>query len=302
MKELSITVNYLFEWNNYIHIGEYRFFNYLDLKEYRIKNIENISNLAPTFILKNKNSTLFKVVDLDIEKVIFFFLDDKFNLNVLDHRLINPRFLNDKFLVSLFRLNFSTFDVNTNSLTFQISLLELLDRDSIKHYGEIIEYQDKLFFSLYDDSKSGIYAIDAYTGKLVNHTNEIGGSMKLANGLLYINNDYTITTLNPDTFEITINNYQEVLKPFDLNIGILRGILDNVIVDNYFYFVSYAGETGIASVGILDLVKKDLVWHSEISIEEGSYWIKEIQVHDNKLFVLTQGGTLHIFEDLLIIQ
>lgn len=31
-------------------------------------------------------------------------------------------------------------------------------------------------------------------------------------------------------------------------------------------------------------------------LKEDSFWISEIQVHENRLYVLTQGGTLHIFE------
>ncbi|MCU0468064.1 MAG: hypothetical protein MUF58_05635 [Arcicella sp.] len=178
---------------------------------------------------------------------------------------------------------------------WQINFKNLLESENTQLFGDLIEYEGKLFFFLSDrNGKYGIYCVEIATGKILNQTNEIGGFLKLSNGLLYMNTAYVVTTLHPDTFEIKQIDLRSVLEPKDLNLGILMQI--NLMVGHLYYFVCQNGRSGAATVGIINLEEKSLIWTTEIQIESGSYWIKEIQAHGNRLFVLTQGGTLHIFE------
>ena len=54
---------------------------------------------------------------------------------------------------------------------------------------------------------------------------------------------------------------------------------------------------GDSRIAVVDLVENKLVWSTTIQVENYPYpYIKELQVHDNRLFILDAGGTLHIYE------
>ncbi|MCP9769692.1 hypothetical protein EGI22_17450 [Lacihabitans sp. LS3-19] len=202
---------------------------------------------------------------------------------------------------------FSVFSEKENKQIWYINLNQLFETENVRYYGDIIEYQDKLFFSLYDDSKSGIYAVDANTGKMVNYTNEIGGSMKLENELIYILNDNEITILDPNTFEIKKIDYSGILQAENLEIG---GGLPNYqgleIKNNLLYFTSLNNSekdnSREVAVGIIDMKQHKLLEVIRFPSKLRSYNINEIKVHENQLFVLTNDNNLHIFEDLNIDQ
>lgn len=180
-------------------------------------------------------------------------------------------------------------------IQWQLNFQTILNSQEAKLFGDLIEYVGNLFFFLSDQNgKYGIYCVEIATGKILNQTNEIGGFLKLSSGLLYLNTDYIVTTIHSDTFEIKQIDLRSILEPKGLNLGIMMQI--NLMVGELYYFVCQNGRSGVATVGIINLEDKNLVWTIEIPIESGSYWVKEIQVHGNRLFVLTQGGTLHIFE------
>lgn len=190
---------------------------------------------------------------------------------------------------------FKTFAVNDYNERWQLDIRNLLGSENTKLFGDLIEYEGNLFFFLSDQSdRYGIYCVEISTGNVLNQINEIGGFLKLSNGLLYMNTAYEVKTIQTDTFEIKSINLRSVLEPKDLNLGILMQI--NLMVGHLYYFVCQNGRSRAATVGIINLEDSTLIWTTEIPIESGSYWVKEIQVHGNRLFVLTQGGTLHIFE------
>ncbi len=190
---------------------------------------------------------------------------------------------------------FKNFSINESFIKWQLDIRNLLESETTQLFGDLIEYEGKLYFFLSDQKdKYGIYCIDIATGKVLNHTNQIAGFMKLSGGLLYMNKAYTLTTLHPDTFEIREIDLRSVLEPQGLSLGDMMQI--NLMVGQLYYFVCQNGRRESATVGIINLEDNTLVWTTEIPIESGSYWVKEIQVHGNRLFVLTQVGTLHIFE------
>ena len=198
-------------------------------------------------------------------------------------------------LVVLKNKLFVGFDDELYGEKWQLDIRNLLESETTQLFGDLIEYEGKLYFFLSDQKdKYGIYCIDIATGKVLNHTNQIAGFMKLSGGLLYMNKAYTLTTLHPDTFEIREIDLRSVLEPQGLSLGDMMQI--NLMVGQLYYFVCQNGRRESATVGIINLEDNTLVWTTEIPIESGSYWVKEIQVHGNRLFVLTQGGTLHIFE------
>lgn len=190
---------------------------------------------------------------------------------------------------------FKNLAINKYFEEWYLDIRNLLGSENTRLFGDLIEYEGKLYFFLSDQNgKYGIYCVEIATGQVVNYTNQIGGFLKLSNGLLYMNTDYVFTTIHPDTFEITQIDLRSILEPKGLNLGIMMQI--NLMVGDMYYFVCQNGRSGVATVGIINLEDKSLIWTTEIPIEASSYWVKEIQVHGNRLFVLTQGGTLHIFE------
>jgi len=97
-----------------------------------------------------------------------------------------------------------------------------------------------------------------------------------------------VTVLNPETFQV---------QNFDFSTSFNNSgfkFLGNRFIPqgDELYFENQ--KTPV--VGVVKLSTQELLWHTEIPIEEGFYWIEDIGVQGDKLYVLTQGGTLRIFE------
>jgi hypothetical protein len=202
---------------------------------------------------------------------------------------------NKKVGIQLNEFSLSQIDLTSGVINWQLNFLELLGSPETYILGKVLEYNGLLYCSLNDNiDKKGIFAIDIETGQVVNRTSDVVGRMKLANDKIFIIKDAKwVIVLDPLSLQYEKIDFSPLLSPLGLNLG--RRHLE-VIVNNYLYFVSEGMRGGSeATVGIIDISKKELLWRTPIPIEEGSYWVKEIQVHEDRLFVLTQGGTLHIF-------
>lgn len=159
--------------------------------------------------------------------------------------------------------------------------------------GNIIRTPHAFFMFLTNLSEGVSYCINSETGAVLKQIGSFGGWFMLSENNIYIANPYNVRMLNVNTYEVTTIELNDLLEPHGWSMMWNRFAVQG----NNFYFVhQQAGGGDEAIVGIIDLTKKELLWHTAIPIEEGSYWVDEIQVHENKLFVLTQGGTLHIFE------
>lgn len=68
--------------------------------------------------------------------------------------------------------------------------------------------------------------------------------------------------------------------------------------DNFLYFSAfYQDSFGAEAIGVLDKNSLDLLWWERVSLEKGAFLVNEApQVAGNKLYVLDNEGTLHIFE------
>ncbi len=250
-------------------------------KFYLFKN-----TIIDDFIFINNTNNSISVLDKTLSK------KKEYNIGRYLKILPNAKILNQSFN-ELLLLDIS--ENNSPQIQWKLNFQTILNSQEAKLFGDLIEDKGNLFFFLSDQNgKYGIYCVEIATGKILNQTNEIGGFLKLSSGLLYLNTDYILTTIHSDTFEIKQIDLRSVLEPKGLNLGIMMQI--NLMVGELYYFVCQNGRSGAATMGIINLEDKNLVWTIEIPIESGSYWVKEIQVHGNRLFVLTQGGTLHIFE------
>lgn len=250
-------------------------------KFYLFKN-----TIIDDFIFINNTNNSISVLDKTLSK------KKEYNIGRYLRILPNAKILNQSFN-ELLLINIS--ENNSPQIQWKLNFQTILNSQEAKLFGDLIEDKGNLFFFLSDQNgKYGIYCVEIATGKILNQTNEIGGFLKLSSSLLYFNTDYILTTIQSDTFEIKQIDLRPVLEPKGLNLGIMMQI--NLMVGNMYYFVCQNGRSGAATVGVINLENKSLAWTTEIPIESGSYWVKEIQVHGNHLFVLTQGGTLHIYE------
>jgi outer membrane protein assembly factor BamB len=151
----------------------------------------------------------------------------------------------------------------------------------------IIAYQninDKAFTldTIYSDSRS-IWSI-----AIADMDNDGRNDMMVCNS-----GDARIFLNKVDSFEEKFYDFQPVLEQNNLAMAWNKYVVDN----NKLYFVSEdVGGGGTATVGILNIDTMSLEWKTNIEIEEGSYWIKEIRVANEKLYVHTQAGTLYILE------
>jgi hypothetical protein len=101
-----------------------------------------------------------------------------------------------------------------------------------------------------------------------------------------------VKILNPDTFEIEIIDLKHIFPEDGWQM-----VWDKYIIsgDFLYFLVENIRGGGTANVGKLRLSTRELIWDTEINIETGCFWISEIKLFDDYLFVLTQGGTLYVY-------
>lgn len=294
--EFFVSNNYLFVWDNFIHLNSLKFINTELFQEIILSETNlNIELEAITFVAKNKNEAIFKSLNLQSQNIEFFLINNLFEIKLLDESVERPVIINDNVIVCNYNNVITAHEKNGGLMMWNVRTQDILGSSENNILGNELEYNGLLYCSLSDNiDKKGIFAIDIETGQVVNRTCDVVGWMKLANDKIFIVKDARwVIVLDPLSLQYEKIDCNPLLSPFGLNLG--RRHLE-VIVNNHLYFVSESIRGGSeATVGIIDISKKELLWYTPIPIEEGSYWVKEIQVHEDRLFVLTQGGTLHIF-------
>jgi hypothetical protein len=185
--------------------------------------------------------------------------------------------------------------LSTGEEKWRLNFDALLGIAETRLYGDILEDKERLFFFL-SEVQAGVgatFCISLETGEVLQKIESFGGWLQLVDGQLYVLGRKELKILNPDTFEKTVVDFSAILAPHDWQFTWNK----YVIKDHYLYFINEnVGGGGTATVGILDIRTQDLVWYTDIEIEAGKYWIAEIRVQDNRLYVLTQGGTLYVYE------
>lgn len=203
-------------------------------------------------------------------------------------------YISGTLLFTRFNDGISCFDLYERKKLWTRPFSELNSSDDARSVGDLIFHKNTFFIFITDsNNNAAVFCISAQTGETIHKTEPFGGKLVLHNNHIYVANPYNVRMLNVNTYEVTTIELNDLLEPHGWSMMWNRFVVQG----NKFYFVhQQAGGGDEAIVGIIDLTKKELLWHTAIPIEEGSYWVDEIQVYENKLFVLTQGGTLHIFE------
>lgn len=150
----------------------------------------------------------------------------------------------------------------------------------------VVAYKNMFFVPLVN---VGVICVDIETGQVIHQIQEMGYIIALYKDKIYSVWNNIVSVLNTSNFSVEKIDFSATLLPFGLEMDRVKFVIN----ENNFYFIH---QKEVAIVGVLDLKTKQLLWQTTIEIEKGSYWIADLQVHQNRLYVLTQGGTLHIFE------
>ena len=159
-------------------------------------------------------------------------------------------------------------EINTGELLYH------LNYDNVESFKEIGNVSAKYFYSLFDEANKkliGIYRNQCW---------EI---------------DLTKPTTGLQVFDLEAINPTYFSHPDFYFRGSYWAAPEGVIFDNdYIYF----RDIEVATVGIMHRQTKKIEWHTRLNDQEPMVRdvINDIQVSDNKLYVLDSGGTLHIFE------
>lgn len=167
--------------------------------------------------------------------------------------------------------------------------LNLHDPTIYKH----VAYGGHLYVYINDDrnpDKSHVYSIDLETGEIVAEFPDFKGYVTVFDGLIYTTRQYEIQILDPSSQMLnTINLKQEMLDNGFKRIDPAQWTVEGKM----FYFVQNVGDVQ-ARVGIVDLSTQKVVDKIVLDRKNGS--IGTIKVHNNRLYILSQDSTLHIYE------
>jgi outer membrane protein assembly factor BamB len=185
---------------------------------------------------------------------------------------------------------------------------ELINNQSVKLYGNLQIVKNKLFFFLFDSSRQTdtkfTFCIDIETGKILWKSNDIGGWLTTFQDKIYNLHMKTVKILNPNTFEIKTIDLTEQLSVLDKkqydgandytwDIPFRFSINKYAINDDYLYFSQDKKNT----VGIINLRTEQLVWYTDIEIDnKDNPIIMDIKVNNDRLYVQDAANTLHIFK------
>jgi outer membrane protein assembly factor BamB len=150
---------------------------------------------------------------------------------------------------------------------------------------DLIVYNDRLFLGLVTGT---VLCLEVATGKIIERISLGVGRIKYYEGRIYGAEEQKVRVLDPETLQVNRIDLATAFKEQGFS------IVTNMFVPqgDELYFKNENKPV----IGVVKLSTQELLWHSEIPIEEGNYWIDDLGVQGDKLYVLTQGGTLRIFE------
>lgn len=263
------------------------------LFSYQGKKNKGIFYLSRSFIFDNKILVRGKNSETKKREVVLLYDDlsiKPLNLTHFPDKIIDN---NTYAYIALNTLFVYTFN---NELLWQHSFSDLLKAEDVEQVGDIIIDKKILYLCLKDNlqkSNFATFAIKTKTGEILNIYPNFGGSyLKLHGNFLFRAKEYSLLRLNTKTKEITTYNFENILKPHNLQIQTHRWI----IKENLLFFVD-GDFFPTNKVGIINLETQKLIWkkHFEIN-DEINKNIQEIRVVENRLYVHCSDNTLHIFE------
>ncbi|MBT1687065.1 hypothetical protein [Dawidia soli] len=150
----------------------------------------------------------------------------------------------------------------------------------------------KLFISLVTGV---VLCLNVATGEIIEKIPFDKSRIQLHNGLIYGTGGRELGILDPKTLTWRTVDFSETLKGhnfhFQANCFIVQG--------DELYFMNrvphYTSE-GAHVIGVVKISTRELLWHIDIPVTEGYFWVEDMGVKGDKLYVLAQEAVLHIFE------
>lgn len=183
-------------------------------------------------------------------------------------------------------------DFSKQKKLWEIDLKEKLNLHDPTIYKHVA-FGGYLYVYINDDrnpDKSHVYCIDLETGEIVAEFPDFKGYVSVFDRYIYTTRYSFIQRFNPETKVLeNIDIEKELKKNGFREMDFTRWL----VKDNYMYFVQNFGDVQ-ARVGIVDLSTQTIVDKIVLDRKNGS--IGTIKVHNNRLYILSQDSTLHIYE------
>lgn len=275
------------------------------------KNIPTIFNEDTvqnnTFLIGNNyervDNTLFYSAEISLYQLNPYKL-----IKVLPHRCIFSQFLriDNLLFTEKLKTTLSSLSLLTGEYEWEVDLGEKLGSyDSI---GKIYGVVDNVLWLV---SQRGIlFGLDINNGGVMYHLNYDNVNTFQEQGLVKAKYFYSLFDESnkkliglswQQYWEIDLTQPEKGLQVFNLKEFNHSYFVDTwadpqgiVFDENYVYF----RDIEISTVGVLNRKSKQIEWHTRINNLQPrpSTIINDIQISEDKLYVLDTGGTLHIFE------
>ena len=284
------------------------------------QNTENESflYLNETLVKKINHSYIYNTYSEDgcfyYENLHYDPVDDKLKKNIYYHNFKDDSI---KLFIKDFSGNFqlifenNTFFIQPNNTLTSLSLLtgDYEWENNLSKYGEIRKIlglvNEKLWVVLYETEtrKKQLVSLHTATGKIIDI---IDATLPL--------HDWHIALLEETQTIVSIygkiSTHQKADSPFVEICAITGAVLRNERIESLFqanlklgqwcysnhkiYFTAATDTINSTHIGVLDYTTLNLEWFTEVKDRKAG--IKDLQVTENKIYALDQGGQLFIFE------
>lgn len=257
------------------------------LNSIQIKNIE----LDFIILRNNFNNGNWKINKIDIQgkKIWEKNYDKPFNSYVVKSNLI---------LNKIEDLSIEAIKLDDGTELWQQSFSSLLDENKVTISPNILEAGGLIYFILYGSGKKTCFGLDSTTGKVLKTIPDVTGDLMIENEFIYFLHSEIIKIFNTTNDQIVTWNIEKLM----IDTGIDRLLFPRWAVNNGLVYFSQSKDSDIhsgnigAKFGILDPIKKELIWQGQLPIKSGT--IGEIKVHEDTIYLHTQHKSLFIFEKI----
>ena len=193
---------------------------------------------------------------------------------------------------------FSSYNYLDKNTIWLHSFSDLLDGVEIHQAGNIVVFEGKAYFYLYDDKggNKATICIDINTGEVLHTYDNFGGDLFLFGNKIGAAAYGIVQVLNLETNEVREYDFSQTLQEHNLKICWNRNVFTE---DGLLYFIGTNEAKN--KVGILDLNTEQLLWHTSFDISETecniNQQVRNIQLQGCRLYVHCSDNTLHIFEN-----
>ena len=94
--------------------------------------------------------------------------------------------------------------------------------------------------------------------------------------------------INAKTGEVIRNSFSHSLFNANFKLGKWK------FLNNKFYFTAAQDSISSSHIGIMDYETLELLWITKVANQKGAF--RDLQVIENKIYVLDNGNQLHIYE------